>query len=102
MNTLKNYYSTFCVTFGMYGIHRNLRADSEEPLSIRKLNHSLANGFTYGFPITQIVPTYKLIKRLEIENYFKQKYKSTHELDTLKINNRVFYKEVSGFCFDTI
>lgn len=92
MNQLKNIHQSFCFTMGLYGITRSIRADKQQPSksNITIANNAFINSIVYAYPVINIIPLYKLYKRIEIEK---------KQLD--KHDNSMFYREFSGHCFDT-
>ena len=94
MAFLTKLYGTFCVGMGAYGFSRGYRAYSgkeDTNLTSNKVVHGIINGMTYGAPVLNMWPTFRLLNRLEIEcrKLNKDNYQSN-------------YEECIGVCKETI
>lgn len=93
MNPLIKSYGTFCIGMGVYGISRNIRADNSRNELVSKhqiVCNALANSFAYSYPFINTIPLFQLYNRIQIQKQGLNKY-----------NYPVYYKEFSGYCFDT-
>jgi hypothetical protein len=78
---------------GLWGVSRSLRADSDNNSNISKFKNAATNGLLYTIPLIQILPLYKLKKRIEFQN--------NNQL-SIQLSSLPIYKEFLGYCFDTI
>lgn len=90
----KHGYTGFSIGMSAYGFSRGLRAqenDKYKPLVIEKFTKAFYNSIFYIAPVFNILPTVRLLNRLEIEykNLKKDEYKEN-------------YTEICGECYDTI
>ena len=94
-------YTGYSIAMTTYGFSRGYRCDNAKLLNFgvendtktqnEKICGGVINSCLYLPPLLNFLQTWKMIKRLEI---------SHKNLD--KMNNTEEYKELVGFCYDTL
>lgn len=73
----------FYGTMGIYGFYRGVNVESKEkiPLFTDQIIRGIFNGIIYANPITNLMPMYRLVNRLEIKvrGLDKTLYKENYE-----------------------
>jgi len=73
----------FYGTMGLYGFYRGFNVESKDkiPLITDRFVYGILNGIIYTNPITNVMPMYRLVNRLEIKvrGLDKNQYKENYE-----------------------